>query len=298
VTQPLLAVQYLTFPLIALLGWVGNGLLRMMGVDRGGPQPEHVRSPEELQYIIRESEAGGLLRRESANVIQELLEIGDLTAGEVMVPRVRVIGIPVGASFEEVTRIVRRSPHSRYPIYEESLDHILGMVHIKDLFRRLRERRDVHRNDARPVPFVPETSDVDTLIAAMRQARTQLAVVMDEHGGTAGIVTIEDLFEEVVGEIEEGLQARPDLTRSGDAALAAGTVRLDELGEILGVVLEHEEVDTVSGLVLALLDRPPVVGDAVEYDGVRIVVTAVEGHGVGQAEARLLRPPPSEDPVK
>jgi CBS domain containing-hemolysin-like protein len=296
VTRPLLLVQLVTYPLIAVLGALGNKLLKMMGVDRGASQTEHVRTPEELQYIIRESEAGGLLRRESANVIQELLEIGDLSAGEVMVPRVHVTGIPVGASFEEVTAIVRRSPHSRYPIYEESLDHIVGMVHIKDLFRRLREQRDVHRNDARPVPFVPETSDVDTLIGAMREARTQMAVVMDEHGGTAGIVTIEDLFEEVVGEIEEGLQVRRDLVRGPSGAITAGTVRLDELGECLGVVLEHDEVDSVSGLVLALLDRPPVVGDVVEYDGVRITVTEVEGHGVGEATAQLVpAAPPAEE---
>jgi len=291
VTPVMLFIQRLSLLLVVTLNGLGNGILRLFGVDRREGSGEHVRTPEELQYIIRESEAGGMLRRESSNVVQELLEIGDLTAGEVMVPRVRVTGIPVGASFEEVAAIVRRSPHSRYPVYDDSLDHIVGMVHIKDLFRRLRERRDVHRNDAREVPFVPETSDVDTLLAAMRQARTQMAVVMDEHGGTAGIVTIEDLFEEVVGEIEEGVQARPELVLGSEGvAFAAGTVRLDELGECLGVVLEHDEVDTVSGLVLSMLDRPPVVGDAVSYDGVRIVVTSVEGHGVGEAEATLERP--------
>jgi CBS domain containing-hemolysin-like protein len=208
-----------------------------------------------------------------------------------MVPRVRVVGIPVGAPFTEVTRIVRKSPHTRYPIYDGDLDHILGMVHIKDLFRRLRNRRAVHGNDARPVPFVPETAGIDTLFTAMRAARTQMAVVMDEHGGTAGIVTIEDLFEEVVGEIEEGSSA-PEIARDAEGrAVAEGTVRLDELGDFLGVVLEHPEIDTVSGLVLSLLARPPLVGDTVEYDDVRLEVTRVEGHGVGEAAATLLKPP-------
>jgi CBS domain containing-hemolysin-like protein len=292
VTPVLLVVQRITLLLIIFLSFLGNALLRRFGINRAEVQPEQVRTPEELQYIIRESEAGGMLRRDTANVVQELLELGDLTAGEVMVPRVRITGIPVGASFEQVTRIVRSTPHTRYPIYDESLDNIVGMVHIKDLFHRLRQGRAVHLNDARAVPYVPETADIDTVLHAMRTSRTQLAVVMDEHGGTAGIVTIEDLFEEVVGEIEEGLHTRPEVFRDEEGRVVAeGTVRLDEVGDFLGVVLEHEEVDTVSGLVLAELERPPLVGDAVEYDGVRFEVTEVEGHGVRQVIATAIRPP-------
>ncbi|HEX5725484.1 MAG TPA: hemolysin family protein [Longimicrobiaceae bacterium] len=297
VTPAVLWVQMAAFPLIVALNWLGNGLLRLFGIDRREFSVEHVRTPEELQYIVRESQAGGMLRRESAVVVQELLAFGDLTAGEVMVPRVRVVGLEVGASFAEVKEIVRRSPHTRYPIYQDSLDNILGMVHIKDLFRRLRNERSVHPNDARPVPFVPETAGIDTLLKAMRAGRTQMAVVMDEHGGTAGIATIEDLFEEVVGEIEESPSHTPDVYRDGAGrVVAAGTARLDEVGEVLGVVLEHEEVDTVSGLVLAFLGRPPVVGDVVDYDDVRFEVTAVEGHGVGEAAATCLYPPPGREP--
>ncbi|HEX8455014.1 MAG TPA: hemolysin family protein [Longimicrobium sp.] len=298
VTPVLLLVQRITLLLIIVLSFLGNALLRRFGINRAGLQPEQVRTPEELQYIIRESEAGGMLRRDTANVVQELLELGDLTAGEVMVPRVRITGLPVGASFEQVTRIVRSTPHTRYPIYAESLDNIVGMVHIKDLFHRLRQGRAVHANDARPVPYVPETADIDTVLHAMRTARTQLAVVMDEHGGTAGIVTIEDLFEEVVGEIEEGLHTRPEVFRDEEGRVVAqGTVRLDEVGDFLGVVLEHEEVDTVSGLVLAELERPPLVGDTVEYDGVCFEVTEVEGHGVRQVVVTAVRPPLPGPPV-
>jgi CBS domain containing-hemolysin-like protein len=292
VTPPMLAIQTMVFPVVAVLNAIGNGLLRLFGINRRESSGEHVRTPEELQYIVRESQAGGMLRSESADVVQELLDFADLTAGEVMVPRVRVVGIPVGATFEEVGRIVRSSPHTRYPIYRASLDDIIGMVHIKDLFRRLRSRRDVHANDARPVPYLPETADIDTLLKAMRAARTQMAVVMDEHGGTAGIVTIEDLFEEVVGDIEESEGHRPDMYRDESGrTMVAGTVRIEEVGEFLGVVLEHDEVDSVSGLVLAELGRPPLVGDVVEYDDVRFEVTDVEGHGVGCCAVTPLKPP-------
>ncbi|HKP74792.1 MAG TPA: hemolysin family protein [Longimicrobiaceae bacterium] len=296
VTPVLLAVQTVARPLIAFLSFAGNGLLKLFGIDRRGTSHEHVRTPEELRYIVRESQAGGMLRRESAAVVQELLDFGDLTAAEVMVPRVRVTGLRVGMPFDEVLRVVRRHPHTRYPIYRGDLDHILGMVHIKDLFRRLRNRRAVHENDARDVPRVPETASIDEVMAALRAARTQLAVVMDEYGGTAGIVTIEDLFEEVVGDIEESAGRRPEMYRDEQGrARVAGTVRVEEVGEFLGVVLEHDEVDSVSGLVLDLLGRPPVVGDTVEYDDVRFEVTAVAGHGVGEAVASLLKPPPGEE---
>jgi CBS domain containing-hemolysin-like protein len=292
VTPVLLAVQAVARPLIAFLSFAGNALLRLFGVDRRGHSHEHVRTPEELRYIVRESQAGGKLRRESAAVVQELLDFAHLSAGEVMVPRVRVNGLRVGMPFDEVVRVVRRHPHTRYPVYRGDLDHILGMVHIKDLFRRLRNRRAVHEHDAREVPFVPETATIDEVMAALRAARTQLAVVMDEHGGTAGIVTIEDLFEEVVGDIEESAGRRPELFRDEQGrARVAGTVRVEEVGEFLGVVLEHDEVDSVSGLVLDLLGRPPVVGDAVEYDDVRFEVSAVAGHGVREALVTLLKPP-------
>ncbi|MDQ3389418.1 MAG: hemolysin family protein [Gemmatimonadota bacterium] len=291
VTPPILWIQIALYPIILLLNAIANGVLRLFGVNRSEASLEHFRTPEELQFIVRESQVGGLLRKESADVVQELLEWGDLTAGEVMVPRVRIIGIPVGASFQEVRTIIREHPHTRYPIFRENLDHIVGMVHIKDIFRRLRNTRSVHVNDAREVPFVPETAEIETVLTAMRKLRTQLAVVMDEHGGTAGILTIEDLFEEVVGEIEEGA-GLPHLYRDADDVLhAAGTVRIEEVGAGLGVVLEHEEVDTVSGLVLSILERPPQIGDSVVFDEVRFEVIAVEGHGVRECTATPLAPP-------
>jgi CBS domain containing-hemolysin-like protein len=293
VTRPILWIQTAMYPVIVGLNALGNGLLRLVGVRRTYATGEHYRTPEELQFIVRESQAGGLLRKESAEVVQELLDWADLTAGEVMVPRVRITGIPVGASFQEVRETVRAHPHTRYPVYRGSLDDIVGMVHVKYLFRRLRNRRSVHPNDAREVPYVPETATIDTVFDAMRRARSQMAVVMDEHGGTAGIITLEDLFEELVGEIEEGPAHRPEIHRDVAGVLhAAGTARIEEVGEELGLVLEHEEVDTVSGLVLALLGRPPAIGDAVEYDHVRFEVTAIEGHGVRETVVTPAAPPP------
>jgi CBS domain containing-hemolysin-like protein len=292
VTPPVLVVQKILYPLVIGLNALGNAVLRLAGINRYVASGEHYRTPEELQFIVRESQAGGMLRQESADVLQELLEFGDLTAGEVMIPRVRVVGIPAGATADEMLDILRSSPHTRYPVYEGSLDHITGVVHIKDILRRMPNRRALRPSEVREVPYIPETAEMDTVLAAMRRVNSQMAVVMDEHGGTAGVITIEDLFEEVVGEIEEGWVARPEIHRALDGRLlVAGTVRISQVGEELGLVLEHDEVDTVSGLVLSLLDRPPLVGDAVEYDDVKFEVTAVEGHGVSECAVTPLLPP-------
>ena len=135
---------------------------------------------------------------------------------------------------------------------------------------------------------MPETAPLDTVLATMRRERTQMAVVIDEHGGTAGVVTLEDLFEEVVGEIEEGPLTGQQVYRDRDGRLRVpGTMRLDELGQEFDLDLEHEDVDSVSGLVLTLLGRPPVVGDTVRYDRLQFEVTAVKGHGVEEAAVCL-----------
>lgn len=298
VTPVMLAIQRVVILPVIALNAIGNLLLRLVGINRFAASGEHYRTPEELQFIIRESQAGGMLRRESADVVQELLEFGDLTAGEVMIPRVRVTGIPAEATAEEMLRIFRASPHTRYPVYAGSLDNIVGVVHIKDILRRIPNRRALRPQEVREVPFVPGTAEMDTVLAAMRRVNSQMAVVMDEHGGTAGVITIEDLFEEVVGEIEEGWhpQEHPEIYRDEQGRLVvAGTVRIMEVGEELGVVLEHEEVDTVSGLVLAELDRPPEVGDTVEFDDVRFEVTEVEGHGVAECIVTPLKLRRAED---
>src|SRR5262249_41654371 len=152
------------------------------------------------------------------------------------------------------------------PVFEGDLDHIVGMVHVKDLLRKLVQHEDMRASDAKQMPVVPETAALDDVLTTMQRAQAHLALVVDEHGGTAGIVSLEDLFEEVVGDIEEGLRGAPGLLPLADGSVrVAGTARLDEVGQYFDLPLEHEEVDSVSGLVLAELDRPAVVGDVVDY---------------------------------
>jgi len=270
-------------PFVVALNAAGAALLRIAGIHRQEVDAERYHTPEELEYIVKESQEGGMLRGESGKILRELFEFGDLTARQAMVPRVRLVGIPVETEIDELRQLVRTEPHTRYPVYAGDLDHIVGSVHIKALLRHLIAGRKITARDARPVPYIPATTAMDDVLAAMRRQSAQMAVVMDEHGGTAGLITIEDLFEEVVGEIEEGRERTP-IVREGDGRLLVrGTVRLKDAGEKLGVVLEHPDVQSVSGLVLTELGRPAAVGDVVIWNGVRLEVTSVAGLGVGDA---------------
>jgi CBS domain containing-hemolysin-like protein len=276
------ALQVAISPLVSVLNAAGNGLLSLLGVTRQGNAGERYHTSEELQLIIRESQEGGMLRGESGRILRELFEFGSLTAGEVMVPRVRLVGIPSGTDVDELRQIIRSNPHTRYPIYTGDFDHIVGSVHIKVLLRHLVANRPVTTRDARPLPYVPATAPLDQLLSAMRRNRAHMAVVMDEHGGTAGIVTIGDLFEEVVGDITEGRGRGPVHRDVKGRLLVRGTVRLSTAGDALGVMLEHPEVQSIGGLVLSLLGRPAAIGDAVVYRGVRLEVTATSGLGVAE----------------
>ena len=288
ITAPMLWIKNVLFPFVVSLNGLGNLLLKTIGVNRQIQNSDQYYTPEELQLIVQESEELGALRSESGQMLQELFEFGDLTAGQVMVPRVKISGIAVGSSPQRIREILSGSAHTRYPIYGKDLDDIVGMMHIKDLLQLLLENTRIDASHARPLPVVPETAELDTVLAMMRRERTQMAVVIDEHGGTAGVVTLEDLFEEVVGDIEEGVGTGAQVYRHRDGRLRVpGTMRIDEVGKEFDLDLEHEEVDSVSGLVLTLLGRPPVVGDKVRYGRLEFEVTAIKGHGVEEAAVCL-----------
>jgi CBS domain containing-hemolysin-like protein len=291
ITPPMLWIRTLVFPLIVALNGTGNAVLKLLGVNRRAQNADQYYTSEELQMIVQESEELGALRADSGQMLQDLFEFGDLTAAEAMVPRVRITGVPAGSTPDKIRQILAKSPHTRYPIIENDLDHIVGMIHIKDLLRLLLRRETVGPRHARPLPLVPETAPLDDVLATMRHERSQMAVVIDEHGGTSGIVTLQDLFEEVIGEIAEGTAGGPQLYRDEQGRLRVpGTMRIDELGRLFDLELEHEDVDRVSGLVLALLGRPPRVGDTVKYDRLVLEVTALAGHGVAECAVTLTEP--------
>jgi len=296
VAPPMRIVRLCFHPLVVGLNVVGNGIMRLLGMSRQTPSRERYYSSEELQLVVQESADAGVVSSEARGLVSGIFEFGERIASEVMVPRVRVTGLRVGVSPEEVEQVLRRSPKARYPVYEGDVDHIVGVVHVKDLLRLIVASAPLTADVARPMPVVPETARLDQVLSTMRTERTHMALVVDEHGGVAGIVTLEDLVEEVVGDIRDD-EDEPREIRTDDSGVVRvlGTVRLGALGERLGRSLDHPDVDSVSGLVLTLIGRPPRVGDAAIFGGYRFEVTALHGFGVAECAVRPLPDRPSAD---
>ncbi|MEX2032103.1 MAG: hemolysin family protein [Dehalococcoidia bacterium] len=297
VTPLMLWIRRLMYPLVVTLNAIGNGLLRLVGIDRARGSQEQYYSPEELEFVVEESLEGGLLDRGSGGILRELFDLSALTAGDVMTPRVHVDGLRLGARSADYARFVQEHPHTRYPVYKHDLDDIVGVVHVRDLASLAAAGSPLEGEFIRPAPFVPDSTRLASAVKRMRDQWVQFVVVIDEQGGTAGIITPDDVNEEILGRVPEAGGAEEVYHDASGRLHVGGTVRVEELGEALGVALEHDDVETVSGLVLALLERPAEVGDVVEYDGVELRVTVTDGRAVAEAIARPIpiAPDTSED---
>lgn len=263
--------KYMRLP-IKLLNGSSNFILKQFGVE---PQEElaSARSADELLSLVRRSAEKGTLPKETALMLQRSLNFGDLTALDVMTPRVRVQAIPAEASLTELLKLAKNTGLSRFPVIGESLDEVMGIVHIKQAVSIPRDERGstAVKQIMRPLVLVPSSIQLEPLLEALRKGGLQMAVVIDEFGGTDGIVTIEDLLEELVGEVHDehdrsGVAIRK---RANGSWLLSGLLRPDEIGEELGIFLpENEEVETIAGLVTHKLERLPEMGDTAVISGV------------------------------
>ena len=284
VSTPMRWINWLFWPLTTPLEAAGNGLMRGLGIQRG--RTSQAPTSEALRFLVDESVQHGELGPH-AGVIQELFAFSELSAAEIMIARQRVVGVPANASVAHMQGVVRSAPHSRYPVYEDTLDRIVGMVLVRDVLKHLLERTALSAASIHELPFVPSTARLDVVLARMRRYQTQMAVVMDEQGGTAGIVTTEDLFEEVIGQVRDGAVGLAPVYEQAGELYALGVARVGQVAKQLGLDLTHPEVDTVSGLVLTLLNRPPEIGDIVVWRGVELRVCSVEGRAVKECAVRV-----------
>jgi CBS domain containing-hemolysin-like protein len=281
-------------PLVYALNGTGNWLMRVLGVPASGVYGK-VYTLEELQIVVQESSEGGLLNEEYADLFRNLMDLPDRTIHQIMEPRTEIVGIPVDLPPEELLPFIDQAEHTRYPVYDGDLDHIVGVLHVKDVFRRYLESPDALpvASLMQPALFVPESAAATWLLDRMRERRMHLAIVLDEYGGTAGVVSFEDVLEQVVGEVRDEFdaeEAEPIVAEDG-AYRVEGDVLLEKLNERFDLELPAEEIDTVGGLVLGELGRPADLGDAVEVGGARLEVTALRGRGVARVRLVLLRPP-------
>lgn len=289
--RPMFLFMKACWPIIFLLNGLNNFLLKnFLGIDRTrATMPAF--SSEEIQLIVKDSETEGIISDDIGIVIEQMFDFGDLVAEDIMVPRVHMVALPMRPRAAELRQSLVDTSHSRYPVYNLDKDNIVGAVHIKDLAALL-ESEGERPLPIRPVPFVSLSAPLQAVLKAMRELSTHLAVVLDEHGGTAGIITIQDIFEEVIGEIDDSL-SQPAIELLEDGAIKVeGTVRLDELSEHFEIPIEQEGVTTISGLVLDQLNRPPKVGDEFHYGPISIEVVKVKGRG---AQSCIVRRIPNND---
>jgi CBS domain containing-hemolysin-like protein len=283
VTAPLNLFLTLFRPAIVALNGVGNAVVRLIGLEPAG---EHamVHSVEELELLVHSSREAGFLEEQQERMVEGVFDFDKRQAGRVMTPRTELDAVPVTIGLAELAALADEASHSRLPVYEEDLDHILGVVHAKDVLHLLRRPPaagapfDV-RALLRPVPFVPESLPLDELMAELRRRRTHLAVAIDEFGGTAGIVTLEDLLEEIVGEVADEFDPpqAPVEPRADGSMVLDGLLAIDEVEERFALGVAEPYYDTLGGYVFGRLGRAPQVGDEVELpDGRRLRVTELD----------------------
>jgi len=270
-------------PAVAVLNGSANALIRSFGIE---PKEElsGARTAEELSSLVRRSASAGVLEEDTASLLNRSLTFSKLSAGDVMTPRPRIHAVAVGDSVQDLIRLAGRTGHSRFPVFGDSMDDIVGIAHLKQAVGVPRAKRaEVPAGAITTEPLrVPETLHLDGLLAELRARGYQMAVVVDEYGGTAGVVTLEDLVEEIVGEVfDEHDRSRAGIVRNSESLTFPGELRPDELLDQGGVrVPEGDVYDTVGGYVMSVLERIPSVGDAVEIDGGTLTVTRMTGRRV------------------
>jgi CBS domain containing-hemolysin-like protein len=282
---PILAFTWLAWPFIWVLNGSSNLFLRMLGQNQV-TEEETPHSADELRLLVERSSEGGLLASADAEILGGVFEFSEKNAREVMTPRTGIVAIPADATLDEAISVVEEAGFSRYPVYRETIDDIIGMVHSKDLLRVLRRTPPdfTLASIMRPVHVVPGSREVEEVLADFKRRKEHLAIVLDEYGGTAGMVTMEDLLEEIVGEILDEYDEAPSAGTSEASATGARTIggdaNISELNAELGLTIPEDDYTTVGGYVFGVLGRLPVVGDRVNGGGAQFTVRAVDGRRV------------------
>ena len=284
---PLIAFAWITTPFTWILNKSSQVVLRALGLKFTGSE-EAVHSPEEIRLLVEQSQESGQMQARDADLIDAVFEFSEKNAREVMTPRTELIALPVEATLSEVLELVQESGLSRYPVYDESIDNIIGVVLAKDLLKLLAPRANTEAFDLpsimRPVHVIPGSREVEEVLADFKRLKEHMAIVLDEYGGTAGVVTMEDLLEEIVVEILDEYDTPEDdvaplHTREGET-LVPGSTHIGELNEHFGLSVPDEDYHTIGGYVFGVLGRLPIIGDRVIAGGAIFTVREMEGRRI------------------
>jgi CBS domain containing-hemolysin-like protein len=259
------------------------------------PDAPEGESGEAAHAYLEAGEKAGLIEGDEKRLLRSIVDFGDTLAREVMTPRPDIVAIQAGATVADLRALFREQEYSRFPVFNENLDNIVGVIRVKDLFQIDDVALDKHPITAmvRPATFIPETKRVPELLKEFQRKQVQIAIVVDEYGGTAGLVTLEDLIEEIVGEIrdEDDVESEPIVDEGSGSYMFSAKVSFDDLRDRLGLDIEPEGFETVGGYLLARLGRVPAVGETFELDGLQVEVLEAERRRIHKV--RFRKPPPS-----
>lgn len=298
VSLPLLGFSRLFYPFIFMMNSIGNTVVRLLGMQVASEE-NTVHSVEELEMLVVQSRQAGVLEQQEEVLLRRVFNFEDTMAQQVMLPRTEIVGVPVTISCEDLQATLAHERYTRLPVYEDTIDTIIGVVHLKDVFElgHTPSRSAVFdiRSLLRPVLTVPETTSIGILLTQMRSSQTHFAVVIDEYGGTAGIVTMEDIVEEIVGEVqdefdtrEEGVYSEVEVQADG-SSLVDGLMIVDAFAERFGVHVEQTHANTIGGYMLEQLDRLPQIGDIVLVDGQQLRVEEMDHMRIARIHVILKR---------
>jgi putative hemolysin len=291
VLRPILVVMGLLAPVV----WLVTGVSRALTHFLRGEEARPIISEDEIRSMITVGEETGVVAKEQRRMLHGVFELSQIRARDVMIPRTEVVGIDLGTPFAEVLRLSQQARHSRFPVYEESLDNVVGVIHSKDILNFVDRPREFSlREIARPPYFVPESKPIETLLQSFRKRRVHLAVVVDEYGGVEGIVTLEDIVEEIVGEIQDEYDEEAVLIRelAPGRYLVDGSASLRTINRRFGLHLSEEHANTLAGFLLRAMGTIPAEGDSCQSDGTVFTVRKVVDRRVEEIEMLLPGSPP------
>ena len=281
VARPTLWSERLFKPFIWALNGTGNALLRLVGME---PASGHqlVHSVEELKMLVTESAEGGAVARQESELLHAIFDFGDLLVRQVMIPRTEIIAVEAEMPLAEIIPLITESTYTKFPVYDDNLDNILGIFHVKDLMRTMQEadwQKSSVRSLVREAMYVPETLPISALLRRFRDDHQHIAIILDEFGGTGGLVTLEDLLEEIVGEVSDPFDKfTPEIVTLADGSfLIDGLALIEDVNKSLDLDLNDPAYDTIAGYTLGKMGRIPKVNDSVEFGKVLIQVEAMDG---------------------
>ncbi len=283
---------------IDVLDWATRMILRLFGLQMVGGH-SLIYSVDELKQMITESEEGGVLEPPEREMLESVFDFGDLLVRQVMIPRTEIVAIEADTLLDEIINTVTQYSYTKLPVYEEDLDQIIGILHVKDVLRVMNQpdcQRTSAREMARETLYIPETLPVNELLHQFRHNRQHIAIVLDEFGGTAGLVTLEDLLEEIVGEVSDQFdETSPEIqTQPDGSVLIDGLTLMEAVNQQLALDLSDPHYDTIAGYFLGKLGHIPKPGDIVESDGVRLKVETMDGLRISQLSLTRLNDHPTE----